>query len=301
MLRHRLFFGALLIAALVGLFIADARVSASAALPRADGLIVTLIVAAIVVVGGIELTALLRGAGLAPRRAWPIAMCVALVLAPLAAHNRWLNLESAPATIDYQLTVGLLVAAFAGAFLFIGHRRRTERAAADLAATTFVVLYLGLFPAFLVRLRVESPDGSVWPLVYFVATAKACDIGAYFTGLAIGRTKLIPWLSPKKTYEGLTGGIGFSIGTAFLIAHFMRESLGPFVVADDGSLQVGPIVAFGAIMALLGQAGDLLESLIKRDAQAKDSAAAIPAFGGVLDLIDSLILSAPAACWMLLR
>jgi phosphatidate cytidylyltransferase len=110
---------------------------------------------------------------------------------------------------------------------------------------------------------------------------------------------MIPWLSPKKTWEGLAGGILASVIMAIVFP----------LIAGNGKLSAGLMlglsipkaILFGVLMAVVGQAGDLLESLIKRDAQAKDSAAAVPAFGGVLDIIDSLLLTAPLAYWMLVK
>jgi phosphatidate cytidylyltransferase len=291
MLSKRLVYGAILIAALVGLIYADQLLSR--AMPgRAEGLVVTLIVAALVALGTLEMTSLCKSAGHDPLSRLPMLINLCLILEPFGLHNGW----------SYRLpdpTGVLLTSAVFGTFVLIALRRRTERAIADMAVTLFIVLYLGLLPQHLIHLRLESPTRTAWLLLYFVATVKISDIGAYFTGYFFGKHKMIPWLSPKKTFEGLAGGIAASIAMAILFP----------MIAGGGDLQAGlglglnwPKAAiFGLFMAVLGQAGDLLESLIKRDAQAKDSASAVPAFGGVLDIIDSLLLTAPLACWMLLK
>ena len=127
-------------------------------------------------------------------------------------------------------------------------------------------------------------DHSAWILGGAVLTAKSCDIGAYFTGRAIGSRKLIPWLSPGKTWEGLLGGVAIAALVGGLLAlassHLPAES-------DHLSPLVGTVL--GAVLGLLGQAGDLAESLLKRAAGAKDSGRILPGMGGVFDVMDSLL------------
>ena len=112
---------------------------------------------------------------------------------------------------------------------------------------------------------------------------KMTDIGAFFTGRAIGKHKLIPWLSPGKTWEGLAGGLVLSgiVGACFA----------PSIV--DLEWYKGAL--FGILIGGIGQLGDLLESMMKRDADVKDSGDLIPGFGGMLDVIDSPLLAAPFA------
>jgi phosphatidate cytidylyltransferase len=122
-----------------------------------------------------------------------------------------------------------------------------------------------------------------------VAVVKAADIGAYATGRTLGRHKLIPWLSPGKTIEGFFGGLVFSGIAGACIAIYLRGPV-PAVIAVGGG--------YGVILGAIGQLGDLLESLLKRDAGVKDSGN-VPGFGGVLDILDSPLLAAPAAYWLL--
>ena len=112
---------------------------------------------------------------------------------------------------------------------------------------------------------------------------KFTDIGAFFTGKSIGRHKLIGWLSPGKTWEGLAGGLVVAAAVGAICAPWLPE-----LDWIKGAL-------FGAILGLVGQGGDLLESLMKRDADVKDSGGSIPGFGGVLDVIDSPLMAAPVA------
>lgn len=305
MLWQRLLFGALLIAALIGLIFADDGLSAKAG-PESigridDGLIVVVILAALSALGTGELGRLIRAAGHAPLVFWAGLISVFLIAAPfLVVNHRWPCCCFENAGVN-DLTVGALLIAFLGAAFFVSCRRRTDGVFSDIGATLLMILYLGLLPQFFLRIRLFGPPGAVWLLLYFVGTVKFCDIGAYFTGLAIGRHKLIVWLSPKKTWEGLIGGLATSAGMAILVAHLVRTHSAPLTPLAGAFPELPKAALFGLLMGLIGQGGDLLESLFKRGARAKDSANAIPAFGGVLDIIDSLLPTAPLAYWMLLQ
>jgi len=180
----------------------------------------------------------------------------------------------------------------------------TQGVAAAAAVTLLAALYLGLPTGFYAAMR-RWHEG--WMIVAVILTTKSSDIGAYFTGRFLGRHKLIPWLSPGKTWEGLAGGLLFSglvgLGLAWLFnvtdnaGFYTEDATGrvftPVVYPLWGGFVTG--VAFG----LLGQAGDLAASLLKRDAGIKDSGKTIPGFGGLLDVMDSPIAVAPIAYWLL--
>jgi phosphatidate cytidylyltransferase len=115
------------------------------------------------------------------------------------------------------------------------------------------------------------------PLAFlmFIFVVKFCDIGAYTFGRLFGKHKFSPVISPKKTWEGMAGGVLFSVIASSLFAKYCAI------------MPVLPAVVFGVIFAFAGQLGDLAESMLKRAAETKDSAAFVPGFGGVLDVIDS--------------
>jgi len=311
MRQARLFYGTLFIIAVILLIWLDGRLSASFSsseggvsavigLRRCDGLLVTAVVVVLVVGASRELHRLLVLTGRSPLLTWPTIVSVAMVLVPFAAAALAETRRAADLT-DHRLTVLLAAMALPGAAMLIGRRRKASGAIGDIAATLFMVLYLGLLPQYLIRLRLADSAGGGWLLLYVIGAVKICDIGAYFTGMALGRTKLIPWLSPGKTWEGLVGGVICSMLLAGLVPVAVRAWASP-EAAVLGLLPTGPQAClFGLLMGLVGQAGDLLESLIKRDAQAKDSANAVPAFGGLLDILDSPLLAAPLAYWMLLE
>ena len=313
MLRYRLLFGTLFIVVLIGLIVADDRLGQSAfaqdapaivravGLARLDGLLTVAILAGLVILGSGELHRLLTKTGCAPLRTWPALMSVALVVIPFVAANG-LSGDRATLLADAaSYTVTCLTIAVIGSCVLVVARRRTNGAVAAIGATLLMIVYLGLLPQYIIRLRVFGPVGAAWLMLYFIFTVKVCDIGAYFTGRAIGRHKLIEWLSPKKTVEGLLGGVAASVVLAVGVPLLVERLADPSSPMQNLFPPLLRCASFGILMALIGQAGDLLESLIKRDAAAKDASSAIPAFGGLLDILDSLLLTAPLACWILLE
>lgn len=175
-------------------------------------------------------------------------------------------------------------AALALAWLLHARERRPSGALHAGSAATLAFVYLGLMPGFFLALRAEHP---AWTLAAAILVVKACDIGAYATGMTLGKHKLIYWLSPGKTWEGLVGGVVSSAIVSLLL------------LAPLADLTPGYALVVGAVLGLVGQIGDLAESLLKRDAGIKDSGSVLPGFGGVLDLIDSPLLAAPVAYWLL--
>jgi phosphatidate cytidylyltransferase len=170
----------------------------------------------------------------------------------------------------------------------------------DIATTAFGVLYPGWMLLHLVLLR-ELPRELGLPylagshfLLYVFLIAWACDTGAYFVGLSIGRHKLIPRVSPKKSVEGAVGGLVAAVGAALWgRAWFVRDAAGePYLTLEQA-------VLLGVLLGVLGQLGDLVESLLKRDARLKDTSDTIPGHGGILDRFDSLLFSAPLTYYFL--
>jgi len=124
-------------------------------------------------------------------------------------------------------------------------------------------------------------------ILYLIAVVKCSDIGAYFTGRLLGRHKMIPRLSPNKTWEGLAGGVLFSLVVSLLFFFLTGGQLGVI------GLRWWDAVLLGLLLAASGVIGDLVESMIKRNAASKDSGVLIPGMGGILDVLDSLLFGAP--------
>jgi phosphatidate cytidylyltransferase len=195
----------------------------------------------------------------------------------------------AASTLAFIIVFTMILAAIRRAIA-----RKSEEAITHMAGTVLAMLYLGGLAWFLIALRVKhSADrlhgfqGSTQAVVMILLVVKFTDIGAYFGGRTFGRHKLIPWLSPGKTWEGLFCGL-----TAAALVGLACSLIWPHALS---TLTWPKALLFGILIGGVGQAGDLLESLMKRDAQVKDSGSLIPGFGGLLDVIDSPLLAAPAA------
>jgi phosphatidate cytidylyltransferase len=129
--------------------------------------------------------------------------------------------------------------------------------------------------------------------MYLVVVVKITDIGAFFTGMAIGRHKLFPRISPAKTWEGFFGGIVTAVVASLIFCHVAHGRLGAIEFHRHDAAILGVILALAAV------AGDLFESLLKRASGLKDSSAVVPGMGGVLDVIDSLLFGAPVLYYYL--
>jgi phosphatidate cytidylyltransferase len=166
-----------------------------------------------------------------------------------------------------------------------------------LASAVFSLVYVGLLLSFVVQLRFLGTSArGLLALLSLVIVVKMCDTGAYTVGRLIGRHKLAPKLSPGKTIEGVAGGLAFGCLGAWLAFGLLAPAMG--LSASRPSPAWGWLL-FGLIVGAVGIVGDLAESLLKRDLGRKDSSAWMPGFGGVLDVLDSILLGAPAAylCW----
>ncbi len=150
----------------------------------------------------------------------------------------------------------------------------------------FGYLYLSLCSAYLVLLM-ALPQGRFW-LLLLTATTAASDTAAFYTGSKFGKHKLCPSISPGKTWEGFIGGLIGSLGAALLVQHFF--------LPGQGLVWICLIVL---LLGCLGAAGDLSESVIKRAFGVKDSGNLLPGHGGLLDRIDSLLLTAPVLYYLL--
>lgn len=164
-----------------------------------------------------------------------------------------------------------------------------------LAADGFMIVYLGVPLAVIGLLRLQgpnlSPDASLLPLIATLVIIKGTDTGAYSFGKLMGKNKLAPILSPGKTIEGALGGIAFGVGGGLIVLYVIPQQVASISV----SVSLSWIITAAIFTSVSGQIGDLAESLIKRDVQQKDSAPLMPGLGGVLDLLDSLLMAAPMA------
>lgn len=321
---QRVGYGTLAIAVLVGIFVADAWIA-----DRSDGMhgtvgallrqgsVLPVFFIVTLSLGSIELRRMLGTAGFFPCASLAHLMIIALVLTPWLAAAGLLT-----ATVDevFRWQAIWLLLTIVGTAVALVLRGRPDGAIRDISATLMIVAYLGFLGSFGMQIRcstfLTAQDG-VWLLLVIVLITKAADIGGFLVGSALGRSKLLPSISPGKTVEGTFGallasgvaatlvvaapsivsalGFGPSAGNACMrLARIIGLSLGP-----ESDSSVAKAFFFGVVLAVSGQCGDLIESCFKRDVGSKDSGRIIPRFGGILDLIDSPLLAVPVA-WLLL-
>lgn len=253
-----------------------------------------------------ELLAMLRTSGSTPLKGTAMLGTMLPVLVSCAPIAWKVYPEDCPVGrlgwLSCGMTAGLTLALF-GEFT----RRRAAdaplgTALTDLSNSVLILMYIGGLLSFLVQLRVTPFIGydvpSLLPLVSTVAIVKFSDTCQYFVGRLCGRHKLAPVVSPGKTWEGAIGGIGLGVVVSTIGLIFYLEHEGVELAGIDGWLRVG---IYCLVLSVAGILGDLVESMLKRDAGVKDSSSWLPGLGGVMDMIDSLLLAAPVsyACWLL--
>jgi len=289
LLRWRLILGVVFVAALAGLCWLDAVV----ARPGTVLMVLALAVAALAA-GEMRRLYRQRGVVLASSSVYmgvllPVmlsgvpVMFPGVEVNPTIGHLGWLA---------FGLCFGLMAA-------FAGEMRRYDApgySIVNVAHAALSALYIGGLVGMLVQLRIVHAPNSVagwrglFPLVATIATVKLSDIGQYIVGRTFGRRKLAPLISPGKTWEGAVGGIVL----ASLIAAAAIDAINAHVY---GVRPAHFLVVWGFTLtvAVAGLIGDLAESLLKRDAGVKDSSNWMPGFGGVLDLLDSILFAGPVA------
>lgn len=249
------------------------------------GLLFTVFMLAVGVAAGRELAKIFRARKIATSvRINGFAICAGLLASSLTVTE--LGGVSGVALVGTTAAAVMVVA-----MLFYSRGHNVDGVVASVSATLLAFVYVGLMGGFLILLLKEF---SAWVMIGVVLVTKCCDIGAYFVGRAIGRHKLIPWLSPGKTWEGFFGGVAASALAGLLAVQLVQS---PMPGVPDLHWWHGLVL--GSLMGALGQCGDLVASLLKRDAGMKDYSRALPGFGGVMDIADSPLLVAPVAYWLL--
>ncbi|HVW00652.1 MAG TPA: phosphatidate cytidylyltransferase [Planctomycetaceae bacterium] len=292
-MRWRLILGPLMIVALAGVFYLDALAGRSAPL-------LLLLALAMGLRGTWELVDLLRVRSFEPQ-AGLVMLCTALVILSNWYGRVWTTADAHVRDVG-ALGPALLVFALAFLVLLMSEALRYQqpgRSMESLGAEVLAVAYVGILLSMTVQLRwVAGADAGYFALGSLVVAAKSGDIGAYFLGKFFGRRKLIERLSPGKTRMGARGAIvGAALGSLVWF-----EWVAPLFNRDWPRCPWYWALFFGAAIGVVGLMGDLCESLMKRDVGKKDSAPLLPSFGGLLDIIDSVIYAAPVAyvLWLVL-
>jgi phosphatidate cytidylyltransferase len=291
-LKYRLPLGILLIATLVGLLWLDETL-AGKALPSPilgqtvvpPGLVIFTVMLPISFMAARELGRIMREKGIHAQTGLTCGAALTGLIATSAVPR------SIPADHGASIVASAAIVVMLASLVYYSRRQNTQGVVAAAGGTLLSFTYLGLMFGCILTIR---RDHSAWLLLWILVVTKACDTGAYFTGRAVGRHKLIPWLSPGKTWEGLAGGIVFAATVAVLGVLVLRKAL-----PDEPLPSEWEAAVVGACCAVVGQLGDLMMSLFKRDAGRKDSGHSLPGFGGVLDVLDSPLLVMPFAVWWL--
>lgn len=279
MLRSRLLLGTLMTTVFAGLIVLDGFIDGSISPDMPDkkiqATLLTALMALMAVPAQSEMAGLARKVGAKIFKGITIPASVML-----ATSWYWSQFSGNP--MRYQLYYILFVPTFSMfAFAIVqGRKYGGQNMIKNCAVNYFNIFYLGFLSCFILGIRI---DYGLWELVMFIMVIKFSDIGAYTFGKNFGKRKFSPRISPNKTWEGVLGACVFGGIVAYVFA------------AVCGIMGVWAAIVFGLLFGYLGQLGDLIESMIKRDAGQKDSSDKIPGFGGLLDVIDSPVATAPLA------
>lgn len=269
MLKHRLQSGFLLGGALL---------AAVFFLPDAAVIWVLLLACGL---GLVEFYTFLDASGVPHFKAVGIAGGLSLVAVTWAGtHFGWANSDE----VSGMALFGAVAAVLLRQLTYTGPGRPWETAAGTLLGILYVAF---LFNFFVKMLGTWGGREGRLLVLYLVVVVKFTDIGAYFTGCAIGRHKLIPRISPAKSWEGCIGGILAAIAASLVYLHLVRGQWTALAFTPTHA------VAIAVLLGITGIVGDLVESLFKRAAGVKDSGTLIQGMGGILDVLDSLLLAAP--------
>jgi len=259
-IKQRLGFGTLLVTAIVGLFLLDRDYVPGSAM---------LVLGLLALAAQHEFYVMLENHGLAARRV------LGLVFGAVTLAAAW--------WLDATYALPLIVAMLVLLLMLEILGRKPEGAPIRIGTTLLGWLVVPLLLSSAVHIRAFETDGWDW-LMMLIVCCKAGDSSAYFVGSAFGKHKLIPEVSPNKSWEGAIASVfGALIGGALVMEW-----------AFGGRIAASVWIPAALITNIGAQFGDLAESLLKRGCKTKDSATAVPAFGGTFDMVDSFLIAAPA-------
>jgi phosphatidate cytidylyltransferase len=246
----------------------------------------------VVLVGGLGVIGLWEYYTMLDAKRLPNFKIIGTLCGAVMSCGSFYYLGSVSRTQSYDLEIATLLL-----FMLVVFSRQMFQTTRDIspletmAYTLFGLLYVPWLFSFLTKIIFLIPRDAAggvtghWYVLWLIVVTKFSDMGAYLTGSAIGRHPLIPHISPKKTWEGFFGALAFSVGGGCGVLALMPGKLSYLRQSDAAIL--GLVLGFAAII------GDLAESIIKRSAGVKDSGRMLPGIGGALDLIDSLLFTAP--------
>jgi phosphatidate cytidylyltransferase len=244
-------------------------------------MLLALTIALIAAIGVWEYGKLISTKGLKPHISLMVVVAICEVVAFFLSF-KFFDIPLLPWVILYM---GLIA-------FFLSHFKDASNTLFLVAAEFFSICYIAVPLSFLLGILYPAAHHSIvqdgrWWLLYLIVVTKVTDVGAYFVGRLWGKRQLAPLLSPKKTIEGALAGLVCALLVGFLMSYLGKKS-------SQGSfdLAIGESLWLSALLSISGQIGDLAESLFKRDAAVKDSNR-LPGLGGILDMIDSLLITTP--------
>ncbi len=181
--------------------------------------------------------------------------------------------------LEYIAAVVLII----GLFILQAFERDSQRAVGNISGILSGYVYVAWLWSFIFKVMYYPGLDGRWFVFALFLIVKGGDMLAYVVGSAIGTHKLIPRISPKKTWEGAAGNLAGGILASLIVWRWF-----------PCALSLPAALGLGALLNVIGQVGDLSESMLKRDANLKDSSGSIPGIGGLLDVLDSLLLTLPA-------
>lgn len=244
------------------------------------------------IIGGLSLIALREYFALAKEEGVRVFTLTGMLCAAVYLTASFFDLRAGGVDGGSGLEIGILVG-----FLFVVFVRQMWRKAAEreplqaIAFTVFGLLYIPWLFNFLTKilyLPPRAPDGATtgqYYLLFLLVVTKFSDMGAYVVGSLFGKHPFAPHISPHKTWEGFAGALAMSLLGSWWVYGLMPGELGALRFVD--------VTVLGLVLGAIAVVGDLAESIIKRSARAKDSSRVLPGIGGTLDLIDSLLFTAP--------
>ena len=248
-----------------------------------DGVFVVLI-AFLALVGLVEFYGLAQKRGLACFKFSGVIGGVLLMVGTFLNVTGHLGTNGSPARVN-DFETGFLILFVLGLCLRQLLARENSAGLTAIAVTLLGLMYVPWLLNFIQKINFVPHVEGKYFLLYFILLTKFSDMGAYVVGSLIGKHKMIPRISPGKTWEGFVGAIVVSTGASLAFVHFFGSHM--------AGMNTYHAIVLGVILSITAVIGDLIESLFKRECGAKDSGSVLPGIGGILDLLDSLLFNAP--------
>jgi phosphatidate cytidylyltransferase len=242
------------------------------------------IMCTLTVVGLLEFYGLAAKVGLACFKGIGVVGGLLLIIGTFLHFSGKLGISGTPARVN-DLEISFIILFVLGLCVRQFLSGSNTAGIAAIATTLFGLMYVPWLLNFIQKINYFPNVNGVYYVLYFILVTKFSDTGAYIVGSLIGKTKMIPRISPGKTWEGFAGAILFSVAASVGFAHLARSKVPEFTLPHA--------VILGFVLAATAVIGDLIESLFKREAGVKDSGGFFPGIGGILDLLDSLLFNAP--------